>query len=61
MQNAPSGTDDDFGAIVVDLIFLVEQVQASINLINGAIAQEASFGEANAANVICRTMSRRDI
>jgi hypothetical protein len=52
MQNAASRADDSFGVIVADLIALVEHVQASIDLIDGAISREASLGEPDTSNVI---------
>jgi hypothetical protein len=52
MQNAASRADDSFGVIVADLIALVEHVQASIDLIDGAISREASLGEPDTNNVI---------
>ena len=42
---------DSFGAIVSDLILLVEHVHTSINLIEAAIARETSSGDQE-ANVI---------
>jgi hypothetical protein len=51
MQNAADGVerfeeyDDSFGTIVSNLISLVEQVQASIDLIEGAIARETTVGD----------------
>jgi len=52
MQNAANRTDDSFGVIVADPIALVEHVQASIDLIDGAISREASLGEPDTGNVI---------
>jgi hypothetical protein len=52
MQNAAAETNEGFGVIVCDLISLVEHVQASINLIDGAIAREISLGDTDAANVV---------
>jgi hypothetical protein len=52
MHNAATGADDGFGTIVSDLISLVQHVQASIGLIDGAIARETSLGEPDCANVI---------
>jgi hypothetical protein len=52
MKNATKRADDSFGAIVSDLIALVEHVQASIDLINGAISREATLGEPDTSNVI---------
>jgi hypothetical protein len=43
---------DSFGAIVSDLLSLVEHVQASINLIERAIAQEATVGEHESSDVV---------
>ena len=52
MQDAANRTDDSFDVIVADLIALVEHVQASIDLIDGAISREASLGEPDTGNVI---------
>jgi hypothetical protein len=52
MQNAAAGEDNGFGAIVSDLISLVEHVEASIGLVDSAIARETSLGDPDAANVI---------
>jgi hypothetical protein len=52
MHNAAAGIDESFGAIVSDLISLVEHVQASINLIEGAIVRETSLGDGDTGNVI---------
>jgi len=52
MHNAEAGVDESFRAIVSDLISLVEHVQASIDLIEGAIARETSIGDGDAGNVI---------
>jgi hypothetical protein len=52
MHNAAAGIDESFGAIVTDLISLVEHVQASINLVEGAIVRETSIGDSDAGNVI---------
>ena len=58
MQNAADGAqrfeeyDDSFGAVVSSLISLVEHVQASIHLIEGAIVRETSLGDGAAGNVI---------
>ena len=49
---AAADAEESFGAIVSDLISLVEHVQASISLIEGAIARETSVGDGEAANVI---------
>jgi hypothetical protein len=43
---------DSFGAIVSDLVSLVEHVQASINLIERAIAREITIGDHENSNVI---------
>jgi hypothetical protein len=43
---------DSFGAIVSDLVLLVEHVQASINLIEHAIAREVTVGDHENSNVI---------
>jgi hypothetical protein len=42
----------NFGAIVSDLVSLVEHVQASINLIERAIAREITVGDHENSNVI---------
>ncbi len=47
-----AGIDESFGAIVSDLISLAEHLQASINLIEGAIARETSPGDDGVGNVI---------
>jgi hypothetical protein len=52
MQNAAAEANEGFGVIVYDLISLVEHVQASIDLIDGAIAREISRGDADTANVV---------
>ena len=57
MQNAGDGVErfeghDGFGAIVSDLISLVEHVQASIDLIERAIAREMAVGDHENSNVI---------
>jgi len=52
MQNVAAGAEESFGAIVSDLISLVEHVQASIHLIEGAIVWETSLGDGDAGNVI---------
>jgi hypothetical protein len=52
MQNVTPGGEESFGAIVSDLISLVEHVQASIQLIEHAIARETSLGDGDAGNVI---------
>lgn len=52
MQNAADRADESFGTIVSDLISLVEHVQDSIRLIDGAIAREISIGEPDTSNVI---------
>ena len=46
------GAHDSFGAIVSDLISLVEHVQSSINLIERAIARETTVGDDENSNVI---------
>jgi hypothetical protein len=43
---------DGLGVIVPDLISLIEQVQAGINLIERTIARETSLGDHDATNVI---------
>jgi hypothetical protein len=43
---------DSFGAIVSDLVSLVEHVQASINRIERAIAREATVGDHENSNVV---------
>ena len=45
-------THNNFGAIVSDLVSLVEHVQASINLIERAIAREITVGDHENSNVI---------
>jgi hypothetical protein len=58
MYNAANGTEisgersDGFGAIASNLFSLVEHVQASINLIEAAIAREILTGEVETANII---------
>ena len=57
MQHAADGVErfeahDGFGAIVSDLISLVEHVQASINLVERAIAREITVGDHENSNVI---------
>ena len=52
MHIAAAGIDESFGTIVSDLISLAEHVQASINLIEGAIARETSLGDGGIGNVI---------
>ena len=57
MQHAADGVErveaqDSFGAIVSDLVSLVEHVQASINLIERAIAREITVGDHENSNVI---------
>lgn len=58
MHNASDGTDlseersHGFGAIVSDLVALVAHVQASINLIEAAIARETSPGDQEATGFI---------
>ena len=58
MQHAATGVerfdthDDRFGVIVSDLISLVEHVQASISLIERAIAQEIAVGDHENASII---------
>jgi len=52
MHNGVGCADDSFGAIVSDMISLVQHVQTSIDLIDGAIARETSLGESDAASVI---------
>jgi hypothetical protein len=57
MQHATDRVDrievhDSFGAIVSDLILLVEHVQASINLVERAIAREITVGDHENSNVI---------
>jgi hypothetical protein len=46
------GAQDSFRAIVSDLISLVEHVQASINLVERAIAREMTVGNHENSNVI---------
>ncbi len=45
-------THNNFGAIVSDLVSLVEHVQASINLIERAITREITVGDHENSNVI---------
>ena len=57
MQHAADGVErfeahDGFGAIVSDLISLVEHVQASINMVERAIAREITVGDHENSNVI---------
>ena len=52
MQNVAAGGEESFGAIVSDLISLVAHVQASIQLIEDAIARESSLGDGDAGNVV---------
>lgn len=57
MQHAADGVKrfeahDSFGVIVSDLVSLVEHVQASISLIERAIAQEMSIGDHENSNII---------
>ena len=57
MQNAGDGVErfeghDGFGAIVSDLISLVEHVQASITMVERAIARETAVGDHENSNVI---------
>jgi hypothetical protein len=60
MYNAADGAEivssaernDGFGAIASNLFSLVEHVQASLNLIEAAIAREIVTGEVETANVI---------
>ena len=52
MPNAAVEANEGFGVIVSDLISLVEHVQASIHLIEGAIAREVALGDGDAGNVI---------
>jgi hypothetical protein len=58
MHNAADGArrfgehGEGFGNIVSDLISLVEQVQASITLIEGAITREMTSGDEDNSNVI---------
>ena len=57
MQHAADNVEhyeaqDSFGAIVSDLVSLVEHVQASINLIDRAIAREITVGDHENSNVI---------
>ncbi len=58
MQRAANGAEsfqghtDNFGVIVSDLISLVEHVQASIDLIERAIAREMTTGDPDSSNVI---------
>jgi len=43
---------DNYGAIVSDLVSLVEHVQASISLIERAIAREVTAGDHENSNII---------
>ena len=52
MQNAANSVDESFDVIIANLIALVEHVQASVDLIDGAISREASLGEPDRNNVI---------
>jgi hypothetical protein len=52
MPNAAAEANEGFGVIVSDLISLVEHVEASIKLIDGAIVRETALGDGDAANVI---------
>src|SRR5215470_10489306 len=52
MQNVAAGVDESFRTILSDLISLIEHVQGSIDLIEGAIARETSLGDGEAGNVI---------
>ncbi len=57
MQHAADGVErfeghDGFGAIVSDLISLVEHVQASINMVERAIARETTAGDHENSNVV---------
>jgi hypothetical protein len=57
MQHAADGVErfeahDSFGAIVTDLVSLVEHVQASIGLIERAIAQEMTIGDHENSNIV---------
>jgi hypothetical protein len=57
MHHAADGVEhlevhDTFGAIVSDMISLVEHVQASINLVERAIAREITVGDHENSNVI---------
>ena len=57
MQHAPDRIErlkahDSFGAIISDLVGLVEHVQASISLLERAIAQEMTLGDQENSNII---------
>jgi hypothetical protein len=53
MQHAADGVErDSFGVIVSDLISLVEHVQASISIVERAIAREMTVGDHENSNVI---------
>jgi hypothetical protein len=52
MQDAATGADDGLGAIVSNLISLVDHVQNSLGLINSALARETGRGDIDAADVI---------
>lgn len=50
--SSSGGRNDGFGAIASNLFSLVEHLQASIDLIEAAIAREILAGEAETGNVI---------
>jgi hypothetical protein len=58
MHKAADGADlsenhgDSFGTIVSDLVVLVEHVQASINLMEAAIARETSGSDHEPADIV---------
>src|SRR5262249_19178841 len=57
MQHAADGMErveahDSFGVIVSDLVSLVEHVQASISMIERAIAQEFTTGDHENSNIV---------
>jgi hypothetical protein len=55
MQQAADGIEvetDSFGAIVSDLMALAGHVQASIDMIERAIAQETTIGDHENSNII---------
>ena len=52
MQDAAAQADEGLGAIVSNLTSLVEHVEDSLGLINGALTREASLGDPDSANVI---------
>jgi len=51
-QISPKQRNDGFAAFATDLISLVEQVQASVQLIEPAIAREAPAGDLDRADIV---------